>query len=323
LEIRHLPNAAINRSSYDTCVEAVPNGLIYGLSWWLDVVSPGWEALVLDDYRAVMPLPVKRRYGIRFVEQPLFCPFLGIFSRESLTGATVDVFSELVRSQFRLVTRFCLFPVGGGGTRTVANGPVSGFNTARRHTHLLDLSHPYETLRAGYSRDRLQNLARAERFGWEVRESTDIRPLMSWFRENHAARIAGGIAPEAYGVLEKLVDETQRRGLSTLWLAEKDGQPEAGAWFVPWNGRVVYLFNAATPLGRQGNARTFLLDRFFRQHAGQPLVFDFESPEVASIARFYESFGAKPQPYIQLNYNRLPGWVNAVWNVKKWMAGVK
>lgn len=306
--VRHLRHTQIDWTAYDTCVEAAPNGLIYGLSWWLDVVSPGWEALVLADYRAVMPLPVKQRYGIRFVEHPLFCPMLGIFSREPLTRETADAFSEKLKSQFRLVTRFCLLP-----------SPVSGCAPPHRYTHLLDLSKPYESLRAGYSRDRLQNLTRAERAGWELRESTDIRPLLSWFREHHAARIAGGVAPEAYGLLEKLVAETQQRGLSTLWLAVKDGQPEAGAWFVSWKGWVIYLFNAATPAGRRGNARTFLLDRFFRQHAGESLIFDFESPEVASIAGFYESFGAKPQAYTQLSYNRLPGWVNAVWGVKKWI----
>ncbi len=319
--LRHLLNPAINRATYDACVEAAPNGLIYGLSWWLDVVSPGWEALVLNDYRAVMPLPLKRRYGIRFVDQPLHCPMLGIFSREPLTEESHHVFWDALHARFRLVTRFCLLSAGGNGTPTApfhgGPSPVSGSVTACRHTQILDLSQPYEILRVGYSRDRRQNLARAERVGWEVRESADIRPLLTWFGEHHAARIAGGVAPEAYQLLEKLVDETQRRGLSTLWYAVKNGQPEAGAWFVSWKGRVIYLFNAATPAGRRGNARTFLLDRFFRQHAGQRLVFDFESPEVASIAGFYESFGAKPQAYTQLSYNRLPGWVNAAWQVKK------
>ncbi|MBC7893016.1 MAG: GNAT family N-acetyltransferase [Sphingobacteriaceae bacterium] len=312
MKIRHLPNVAIHRAAYDACVEAAPNGLIYGLSWWLDVVSPGWEVLVLDDYRAVMPLPVKRRYGIRFVEQPLFCPMLGIFSGETLTPQVVVAFWQRLQSRVRLVTRLCL-------TEPRPISPAS----QRRHTHLLDLSHSYETLRAGFSRDRLQNLRRAERIGWEIQERTDIRPLLIWFRENHTVAIAGGVAPGAYALLERLVDETQRRGLSMLWYAEKNGQSEAGVWFVCWKGRVIYLFNAATPAGRRGNARTFLLDRFFRLKAGQPLIFDFESPEVASIAGFYESFGAKPQPYTQLGYNRLPGWVNAVWVVKKWMVGVK
>lgn len=306
MSVRHLRHAAIDRSAYDACVEAAPNGLVYGLSWWLDVVSPGWEALVLDDYRAVMPLPVRKRYGIRFVDQPLFCQRLGIFSEKPLSPGQAEAFFDRLKTSFPLITRLCL------DADTFANTTA----TVPRTTHLLDLSQPHEILRARYTRDRLLNLKRGEACGWKILPSHDIRPLIGWFRQFHAQNIGGGVSPEAYRTLETLFSETETRGLSALWYALKNGQPEAGAWFVMHKNRVTYLFNAATPAGRQGNARTFLLNLFFRENAGQNLVFDFESPEVPSIARFYESFGAGREPYASLSYNHLPAWVNAVWRLK-------
>jgi hypothetical protein len=305
--VHHLRNAAIDRPAYDACVQAAPNGLVYGLSWWLDVVSPGWEALVLGDYRAVLPLPVKRRYGIRFVDQPLFCPFLGIFSPEPLgEGETTAVFRTLA-GRFKLVTRLCL--------AADAQPPVGDWHL--RHTHLLDLSQSYERIFGGYTPDRRQNLKRAQAVGWELHVSHDIQPLSDWFRQFHARNIPGGVAPGTYERLRRLFEETERRGLSTLYYARKDGQPEAGIWLVTYRNRVTYLFNAATPTGRRGNGRTFLLDSFFREKAGTNLLFDFESPGVPSITGFYESFGARPEPYRVLSYNRLPGWVNAAWGLKQ------
>jgi len=304
--LRLLPNSPIDRAAYDACVESAPNGWVYGLSWWLDVVSPGWEVLVLDDYRAVLPLPVKRRYGVRFIDQPVFCQQLGLYSKTPLTDAERTPFGQTLQHSFPLMTRFCL-----------EKKPFVGLIRAKtRHTHLLDLNQPYEILRADYTRDRLQNLKCAEVIGWEIQPSHDIRPLIDWFRRFHAQNIRGGVAPGAYRTLENLFHEAERRGLSTLWYALKNGQPEAGAWFVTHKNRVFYLFNAATPAGRRGNARTLLLDAFFRENAGQHLIFDFESPEVPTIAGFYESFGAKPEPYVSLSYNHLPRWANGLWRLK-------
>lgn len=306
MPVHHLRHAQIDRTAYDACVEAAPNGLVYGLSWWLDVVSPGWEALVLDDYRAVLPLPVKQRYGVRFVDQPLFCQRLGVFSEKPLSADERSAVLNCLKSSFRLVTRLCLDEDASGGK--IAAEP--------RHTHLLDLSQPYESLRSQFTRDRLLNLKRAEAVGWELQPSHDIHLLTDWFQRFHARNIAGGVASETYRLLENLFLKTEKRGLSTLWYATKNDQPEAGAWFVTHKNRVAYLFNAATPAGRRGNARTFLLDSFFRKNAGRDLIFDFESPEVPSIAGFYESFGAEREPYRSLSYNHLPGWVNAVWGLK-------
>ena len=307
LYVRHLRNQTIDRVAYDACVEAAPNGLVYGLSWWLDVVSPGWEALVLDDYRAVLPLPVKRRYGIRFVEQALFCQRLGIFSRKKPSAVERRAFAENLRAGFPLVTRLCLD----------ASSLADELPAETRQTHCLDLSQPYSGIRDGYNPDRRQNLKRAETAGWEIQHSQNIRPLVEWFRCFHARNIVGGVAPSAYRTLENLFLETERRGLSTLWYAVKNGQPEAGIWFVTYKNRVFFLFNAATPAGRQGNARTFLLDSFFRENADRDLVFDFESPEVPSIAGFYESFGAKREAYVTMSYNQLPFWMNGLWRLKQ------
>ncbi len=313
MEIRHLRHATINRRAYDACIEAAPNGVIYGLSWWLDGVAPGWEALVLDEYRAVLPLPVKRRYGIRLVEQPLFCQFLGIFSVDVLTEGETVAFIDALQKAVRLVARLCLL----NDMR-----PAPG-EWRTRHTHLLDLRLSYQTLHSNYKPDRLLNLKRAEKEEWAIRPSHDIRPLVAWFRRFHAQNIRGGVAPGSNSTLENLFAEAEKRGVSTLWYAVKNGEAEAGAWFVRWRGRAIYLFNAATPTGRRGNARTFLLDQFIKCHAGQALLFDFESPDVPGIVQFYESFGAKPQTYSELRYNRLPGLVNTLWRAKQFFTHKK
>ncbi|MEA2107399.1 MAG: hypothetical protein U9P82_11900, partial [Bacteroidota bacterium] len=79
LAINHLQNAQIDKQKWDLTIENSHNGLVYALSWYLDVVSPGWNALVLGDYEAVMPLPVKQKFGLEYLVQPPFCQQLGVF----------------------------------------------------------------------------------------------------------------------------------------------------------------------------------------------------------------------------------------------------
>jgi hypothetical protein len=58
------------------------NGIVYAYSWYLDIVSPGWDALVKDDYKSVMPLTWRKKYGIKYLYQPFFTQQLGVFSSD-------------------------------------------------------------------------------------------------------------------------------------------------------------------------------------------------------------------------------------------------
>jgi len=54
--IDYLLHSDIDKMKWDACIQKAFNGNIYALSWYLDVVHEGWEALVEDDYVRVMPL---------------------------------------------------------------------------------------------------------------------------------------------------------------------------------------------------------------------------------------------------------------------------
>lgn len=304
--IRRLAHSEINKTHWDECVSASPQCILYGLSWYLDVASPNWEALVQqddDNYLAVFPIPVRRKYGFSFIHQPLFCQFLRVFSSKPID---YQLFVEELLKHYRFAAKLNL-----------ASRPFTGdLNIHLLQTHLLDLSPDYHTIHQQYSFDRKQNLKRALKSNWQLQESQDVRSMIQLFRQNHENRIRGGVAADAYLTLEKLFDEIQKRGLGKLWYATQQGRVEAACWFVFSGNRVIYLFNAASSLGRKGNARTFLLDKFFQEYAGRGYVFDFESPTIEAIDQFYASFGAKAEVFWQVSWNRLPRWVNWVWGIK-------
>ena len=58
--IQYLKNKEIDFKKYDACIAAAINSRIYAYSWYLNIVADNWDALVLNDYEAVMPLPIFR-----------------------------------------------------------------------------------------------------------------------------------------------------------------------------------------------------------------------------------------------------------------------
>ena len=54
--IRYVTRAELDVQLWDNCITNASNGLIYAYSFYLDTIAKQWDALVLDDYRMVMPL---------------------------------------------------------------------------------------------------------------------------------------------------------------------------------------------------------------------------------------------------------------------------
>ncbi|GAB3991054.1 hypothetical protein GCM10028807_19980 [Spirosoma daeguense] len=322
--LKILHRTEIDTNAWNACVAASMQRIVYGYSWYLDAVLPlpmwKWEGIVLTDesatYQAVMAIPLRRKQwaGITIgwvVHQPFFCQFLSVFCRTETTDW--HPFFQL------LVERYSY----GAILNLIERPNPTFFDTIERFsTHTIDLSNHYVNICGNYSLDRKTNLKQARKANWHVVKSTDVRPLIRLFQENHAAKIPGGVADWAYEILQNLVKTLQKHNVVRLSYAIGNGRIEAGALFVQEGHRIIYLFNAASKEGRKGNARTVLIDQLIQEQAGksnvaEPVLFDFESPSSPSIRAFYQSFGALETTFWQVNWNRLNPLIKAVLRVRQ------
>ena len=305
MSIFYLPHHQIDKPQWDALIKASEQGQVYALSWYLDVVSPGWEAVVEQDdagkYKAAMPVPWRKKLGMPYVQQPLFCQQLGVYTLEASIPATVyQRFWAEVQKRFKYVV---------GYQFNTDNQLPQQLAQDQTYTLYLDLNKPYEALRHHYTRDRKLNLKRAQKAGLQLQQSQDLEPLIRFFKEETASRIYGGVLEEAYEVLRRLYLAMQARGLAQLYYTlDAEGSINAGCLFTVWRNRIVYIFNAAAAHGRKQNGRTLILDHVIRKYASQNFILDFESPDdrEPDIVHFYRSFGAQTMPIPVLKYNRLP-----------------
>ena len=101
--IRFLKYNEIDKKKWDRSVDESVNNLIYAYSWYLDIVSPGWCALIENDYESLMPLTGNKKYGIDYLFPPYFTQQLGVFSRTTLSKEKVENFLKAIPSHYKFI----------------------------------------------------------------------------------------------------------------------------------------------------------------------------------------------------------------------------
>jgi hypothetical protein len=310
---RYVRLTELNRPQWDALIQAAPNGMIYALTWYLDSVAPGWEALVKEEagrYVAVLPLPVRRKLGFKYLQQPLLTQQLGLFYAPDAppTAADWQQIGALLRQHFRYITRYS-FNTDNAEVLDLSRlgsafAPFTGAVVVNYH---LSLRPPYAELRAGYSPNRRWRLNQARRRGWNLEPGTDIEQLIALFKEHTAGKLYGGVGEEAYHALRAVYAAASRAGLAALWQARPPGG-EVGAMILllRFRQQLIYLFSATDAAGKKAGAISLLLDAVVQAHAGQDLHLDFEAPTDKDVVHFYRSFGPAPAPFGTIALNQLP-----------------
>src|ERR1043165_4983232 len=96
--IKILKRKEVDEQRWNAAVDAAVFSLPYAYTWYLDAVAENWDALVWNDYEAVMPLVWLRKLGIKCLYQPYYCQQLGVFSAEALPAETITQILEAIKA---------------------------------------------------------------------------------------------------------------------------------------------------------------------------------------------------------------------------------
>ena len=293
--IQYLQHNQIDCAKWDATI--ANSGNIYAYSWYLDVVHPDWEALIEDDYQAVMPLTSGKKFGVQYLYQPYFVQQLGIFAKQPLSPEKTMEFLKAIPRKFR----FCEIRMNEGN---VFEESVKGVDYHRNT--LLDLHRSYDEIHANYHQNTKRNLAKAEANNLQIVNTVIPFHVVALFRDNRGALLDKWGDAE-YKVMTRLATVAQKRGQTfILGVTEKGvGELLSAAIFMKTNNRITFLFSGLKQEGKDKQAMTYLLDQVIQKYAGQPLVFDFEGSDDDNLARFYLGFGGEEVKYPSYTFNNL------------------
>lgn len=297
--IRYLTHNQINTQRWDDCIAQSPDGLVYIWSWYLDVVHPGWEALVEDDYEAVMPLAGGKKLGIDYLFQPFFTQKFGVFGKNEVTEGKIEEFLEAIPEKFK----FAEFRIKGVNA---ING-VKGLKGLNHRNIELPVNQEYSVLAENYHSNTKRNLAKAKKEGLKIDEDTDPSVIIGLFRKNRGKEITKW-GDKEYERLLKLV-ETAKKHDSCMVLGVKnaDDQTVAGAFFMLSHDKIVFLFSGSDESNKENHGLTFLLDYVIERFCGTDKKLDFEGSDNDGLARFYMGFGGDETTYKEIRFNRAKG----------------
>jgi hypothetical protein len=283
-EIQLLKNMEIDYHKWDFCIENAENGNLYVKSWYLDIVSPGWEALVLGDYSFVMPLPVIKKLGFRIISQPLHCQQLGIFPAPAFK--IQKMFAEKLFNSFRLI----YYQLNAG----MLIESFQKFHNQRKTNFLLPLYEPYETIVEDFSKHALRNLKASENANVRVIKGIVPSEFFDCKKQSENRKVP----KKSYRILNYLMGQTISKGNGVIYAAYSKQNNLCAAAFIIFHQNKAYYLNAfSTKEGRENRAMYAIVNELIKEFSGSNLIIDFEGSVIEGVARFYKGFGAIGEDY--------------------------
>ena len=268
---------------------------MYGYSFYLDAMAKNWDALILDDYAAVMPLTFKKKYGVYYLYQPFFTACLGVFGN-NISADMVEEFLNTIPPKFRY---WDIYLNHGNYFQ------LNSFELYQRVNYVLDLSKSYDIIYEAYRDNIKRNIKKARQLKCIIKKSVHIDEVINLAQQQ--SKTFSPVTGTDYKNFRKLYQQlAQKQQALTYGVYTANDQLMASCVLFLSNERLYYILVGNHPNGRAFGASHALVDTFIKEHAGQNIVLDFEGSDIRNLAFFYSSFGAVEENYPGLKLNRLP-----------------
>jgi hypothetical protein len=293
-QLKYVKHDSLEVDKWNRCIDESANCRIYAYDWHLDRSAENWDALIWGNYEFVLPLPIRKKFGISYLYQPLFSQQLGIFP-----NPPAEIAELFYKELFRLF-RYCDMQLNSANRK---NDLGKKIDFLQRENYLLPLSVDYKELSKNYSKNTKRNIKKAENNSLQYFREVSLENYLL-FKQNN---LAAGISKTDVNSLKNLIAYGLYKGYGKIFgVYTKENDLCAAVYFCQWKNRVIYMNAASDEKGKELHAMFFLIDNFIREQAGKNLVLDFEGSMIPGVARFYKGFGATPETYFQLKFNRLP-----------------
>jgi hypothetical protein len=284
MEIKHLAHHEINCQKWDTCIQNAQNSLVYAESWYLDLVSPKWEALILGDYEYVMPLPLKRKFGIPFLVQPPLSQQLGIFSGNSMDEKMMEHFIAKI-------------PYKSYHLHFNEQNPCK--KGTKQPNLILKLNTNYDTIFSAYSTNAKRNIKKALQAKVNVVEMINPEQFLKFY----FSEMSDEAKPDK-ALTTNIIELGHKKEKVCFYGAfTPEHRLISALCLLRSKKRFIYWLAASNREGKELSAMSLIVDTIIQNNAETDFIFDFEGSKVEGIARFYQGFGAVEMTYPLIKKN--------------------
>lgn len=296
MNIKYIKQAAIDKAKWDTCVKQARCSHPYALSDYLDAITDAkWNALVMGDYDAVMPLPARQKMGIQYVYQPFYAQQLGIYTSTTIDVSLEQAFIQAIPKHYSYID-----------IQLNYSHPVSKHQKCNL---ILDLNQTRDTLYVNYSNNLKRNIQKALQYNLQFKKLDELQTFLSFAKQIMLNENQAIYSTSIYNTLEKISKMLFSKGIAHIYQVSYQDEICTMMLVVEYRNRLINLVPLTSSKGKEVSSSPFLYHQLIQQSAGSPKYFDFEGSEIAGVKQFYKQFGAIEEYYPILKINRLPIWM--------------
>jgi len=278
--IEYIAHKNLDIAKYDTCIEQSINVRIYAYSWYLDCVADNWDALVLNDYEAVMPLPRRKKYGLNYIYQIPWVQQLGIFSKDNINELLIQNFIDHIPKKYVLVDY-----------NFNSKNNFSSKYVVKRINYVLNLDKSFEEISQNYNKNR-KRIIRREFSDYIIDKNGSVEDFLDLYINQN---VNYKTHKDSYEKLQHLLNV--KHSSVHIWNVYKNEELLAGLVWLNDKNRITYLLPVATDLAKKDNIPTFIINELIKEYQNTNYILDFEGSMIEGVANFYRSFGAVKEEY--------------------------
>ncbi len=287
-----LSSEKIDRDKWDRCVDNNDNGLIYAKSIYLDHTAPGWKGIVFGDYDSIFPLCIKRKYGIKYAQKPVFSQQLGLIGSSDID---FEKLKKIILSQVKY----------GDIHFNFFNRNLIGHKTIERTNFIIDLGKTHEHIYKKYKYKLKSDLNKASTNHLTIVNGEAEETIDAYRR--FLLQKTKSIDIKGFRLFTNLCfHEKFKNNFFVRKVVSSNNTLLASALFLIDRKRIYNIMAITFKQGAEVNAMHFLIDKVLYEFQQTDLIFDFEGSDLSGVKSFYEKFSPVRQPYYHYHFNYLP-----------------
>ncbi len=304
-----LVHEQIPPQQWDDFVATSPEGSLYAQCWFLNIVMPGWRAVVVSrgaQWQAVLPLRICWKYGIGYALQPAFSQYTGVlFAPLSGKGHHIlhqkrEVMQLLITALSPDISLFSynFSPAFDYFLPFLRNG----FLIKPRINLVLSLTPSLVQIVQGFSSSILNHLKKARQNGLLCQEGSNIRVLSERMLSYRFIRT-----------------RVQQQSLESLWqyavvhnrgflleVTGPDGHIQCSGLFLIDQQKAVFIASALDRNQRHFGSNSLLVVEAIKKCKSLGIEeLDFKGSMLSNVEKYLLGFNPRQVLYFNISRNRL------------------
>jgi len=310
-----LKSSDIDKNKWDEFVNHSPQGSIFVLSNYLDIITPDWHVIIIFDEKgnilAGLPLTIQTKFTFKYAVQPILAKYWGIMFRDDSDKTVYNEFhykakySKLIIDHLPRNIRYFSFNFS-----PYFDYPVpfhwAKYSLDARFTYILDISKPYESIKEHYKNSLRTKLSGFDPDNFVLEENINFEDHRKVFETKFNLKDFH-ITEEYFAKLNSLYDHFKENDMARFYsLKSQSGESAVSILFFYFRDTVYFYLGLLNPSFRDYPIKPYLIDKEIKNQCEKYQFFDFQGSMISGVESFVRSFGARPVSYLNISKKKFP-----------------